>query len=191
VNFSLSKPERATLSACEAVIERGLDTFVEVGNALLRIRKERLYRAEFKTFEEYCRKRWQMSHQRADQLIKGAEIAENLTTNVVISEGALRPLASLPPAKQREAWQSAVDSSPTGKPTAKEVAHEVSKIVPMSILPAPAKPARLDGTEFGLQYAEQAIAALSQIAPYDLQREAAFDKVENWIAKNRRKRRTA
>ncbi len=56
----LEGEEASTLAECEAVIEKGMDTFLEVGNALLRIRDERLYRVGFSTFQEYCQARWQM-----------------------------------------------------------------------------------------------------------------------------------
>lgn len=36
----------------EQVIERGLQTFVEVGNAIREIRDSRLYKDEYGTFEE-------------------------------------------------------------------------------------------------------------------------------------------
>ena len=55
------------LTECEAVIERGLRTFVEVGEALLRIRDERLYRETHGTFEDYCRERWAMRREVADR----------------------------------------------------------------------------------------------------------------------------
>ena len=43
------------LAELEAIIETGTQTFVEVGNALLEIRKRRLYREQgYKTFEDYC-----------------------------------------------------------------------------------------------------------------------------------------
>ena len=51
MNAALSKSENTALAECEAVIERGLATFVEVGRALLHIRDERLYRAAHRTFE--------------------------------------------------------------------------------------------------------------------------------------------
>jgi hypothetical protein len=186
----LSKKESSSLAECEAVIERGLDTFVEVGNALLCIRKERLYRAEFKTFEEYCRNRWQMTKTHANRLIDSAEVSRNLTPMGVIpdSERVARPLVSLPPAKQREAWTSAVAASPSGKPTAKEVEREVSKIVPMTALPdAPKQERVLYRPEHGLERADHAISILSSIDPQDSQREAAFERVERWIDKNRKR----
>jgi len=99
----LATTDQCALAECEAIIERGRDTFIEVGNALLRIREERLYRAEFGTFQEYCEAKWGMSKTHANRLIDAAEIAENLTPTGVTpsSERAARPLKSLPPRVQR------------------------------------------------------------------------------------------
>jgi hypothetical protein len=137
LSTTLTKPERSVLAECEAVIERGQDTFIEVGNALLRIRNERLYRSEFGTFQEYCETRWMMSGTHAHRLIDAAEIAGNLKTHpgVSLTEKQIRPLARLEPAEQREAWKESVKSSSTGNPTAKEVEAVVNRIDPTRIRP--------------------------------------------------------
>jgi len=54
----LSTSEERSLADLETIIERGLATFVEVGTALLDIRRDRLYRETHETFEAYCRERW-------------------------------------------------------------------------------------------------------------------------------------
>jgi len=54
----LELDETGQLLACEQVIERGLQTFYAVGDALAHIRESRLYRAKYATFEEYCQDRW-------------------------------------------------------------------------------------------------------------------------------------
>src|SRR5260221_3259797 len=54
----LSPGEQKDFAECEAVIQRGWQTFVEVGRALARIRDQKLYRAEHDTFETYCRQKW-------------------------------------------------------------------------------------------------------------------------------------
>lgn len=64
--------ERARLEELETVIERGLETFVEVGRALSEIRDNRLYRGEYTTFEEYCRERWRMDRRNANRHIEAA-----------------------------------------------------------------------------------------------------------------------
>jgi hypothetical protein len=123
----LSFEEVNRFKACEAVVEKGLQTFVEVGASLLEIRDNRYYRQEFDTFEAYCRQRWQMGASRARQLIGAAEVVKNLNTegeSVTIvtptHESQVRPLTKLDPEQQREVWQSATRLSP--KPTAELVA---------------------------------------------------------------------
>lgn len=71
---SLTNTEKARLEQCEAAIERGLNTFVEVGRALTEIRDSKLYRIGFKTFDAYCKERWEIDRTRAYQLIGQANI---------------------------------------------------------------------------------------------------------------------
>lgn len=131
----LSKRELHRLEGLEAVIAVNFKGFVAVGKALAEIREERLYREKFKTFEEYCRNLWDVSHQRADQLIAAASVLDNLTTIVVknngdnlgtivpkndddnddpyavlpINEAQARELARLEPEEQRRVWRELID----------------------------------------------------------------------------------
>lgn len=113
------------LTELETVIERGLQTFVEVGNALMEIRDNRLYLAEHDTFEGYCRDRWAMSKVHAYRLMDAAGVVGNLESNPMgyfpQNERQARPLAILPPDLQAEAWAAAVDTTSNGKPTAAHV----------------------------------------------------------------------
>lgn len=109
------------LIECERVIERGLNTFVEVGTALLEIRDNRLYKDGYSTFEEYCRERWDMQRAYAYRLIGAAEVVANLSPIGDIlpaTETQARPLASLSPDVQLKAWQEVLDIAPDGKVTA-------------------------------------------------------------------------
>jgi phage N-6-adenine-methyltransferase len=72
----LAPAEAVRLADLEAVVERGVAAFVEVGQALLAIHDERLYRATHATFEDYCRERWGFSRSRGYRLIDGARVAE-------------------------------------------------------------------------------------------------------------------
>jgi hypothetical protein len=56
----LSAEKQLQLLALEYTIQRGLATSVDVRNAFCEIRDARLYRQEFRTFRDYCRKRWGM-----------------------------------------------------------------------------------------------------------------------------------
>ena len=75
----LNGQEMTRLSALEETVERGRQTFIEVGNALSEIRESRLYRETHKTFESYCQDRWGWSRQQAGRLIRAADAAENVT----------------------------------------------------------------------------------------------------------------
>lgn len=122
----LSDAESVRLGELEDTIRHGLDTFLEVGTALLEIRESRLYRDKYLTFKDYCLKQWGLSKPHAYRLISAAEVCQNLCQEVgpmgpiPNNERQIRPLAALEPAKQREAWEEAVVES-NGKPTAKVV----------------------------------------------------------------------
>jgi len=127
------------LTECEAVIERGLRTFVEVGEALLRIRDERLYRETHGTFEDYCRERWGFTDRRARHLMGAAEVVADLPTGTVVpNEAVARELAPLrdEPEQLREAWSEAVEQHGPA-PTA----AQVREVIRGTGAPAPALPA--------------------------------------------------
>ncbi len=69
----LTVVEQGRLEHNEAIIEKGLNTFVDVGNALAEIRDGKLYRDTHGTFEDYCQERWGISLPRAYQFIEAAE----------------------------------------------------------------------------------------------------------------------
>jgi hypothetical protein len=128
----LSRTETRELAECEAVIQRGLATFIEVGSALLKIRDDRLYREKFATFEHYCRERWKMTDRRARQLCAAAEIAGNIGTGTTVpkpdSESQARPLSRLASDQQRDAWKKATEEY--GQPTAAQVKATVDEMFP-------------------------------------------------------------
>lgn len=72
-------PDPSPLAVLEATIERGMTTFVEVGNAIREIRDARLYRESYATFEDYCRERWGWSKTHANRQVEAANTAEILT----------------------------------------------------------------------------------------------------------------
>src|ERR1700730_9474831 len=127
----LSAGESARLLERETVIEKGFQSFVEVGIALSEIRDERLYRETHETFEEYCRERWGMSYRRAKQLMDVVDVVENLNNCSDLPrpthESQIRPLTKLEPEEQREAWRKATETDP--KPTARKVEQTVRTVL--------------------------------------------------------------
>lgn len=118
----LSTEETTRLENCERVIERGLKTFVEVGQALCEIRDSRLYRCSYPTFESYCRDRWKIGRAHAYRLIGAVRVVENLSSNgdtvLPANEAQARELLPYQPEAQRAFWQLAVGTAPEGKLTA-------------------------------------------------------------------------
>jgi hypothetical protein len=132
----LTATEAEEFRCLEAKVEECLKSFWEIGRALGRIRDERLYRQSYKTFEEYCMMRWEMSRRTAYQLIDAAIIYRNISENAINSqqlkilpanERQIRPLVALSPKQQQEAWNQVVSTAPNGKVTAVHVACVVNE----------------------------------------------------------------
>jgi hypothetical protein len=118
MDSTLTALESESLTMCEQVIDRGLNTFYEVGRALMQIRDQRLYRQMYGTFEDYCQKRWQMGRRYVNQLIGASAVVDNLGTNgsqTPENERQARPLTQLEPEEQRIVWQVVKETAPNGK----------------------------------------------------------------------------
>lgn len=135
--MGLSHEESVRLQSLEQTIEHGLQTFVEVGTALMEIRDSRLYRETHSSFEDYCRRRWGWSRIQAHRQIAAAEVCQNIMSgqnglnllpmgNTPANERQARPLTALPADEQADAWQEAVAES-NGKPTAAVVQAVVDR----------------------------------------------------------------
>lgn len=131
MNNQLTVVERGSLRKHEAVIEKGMATFIEVGMALKAIRDGGLYREQFKTFEKYVADRWGMARQRAYQLIDAAEVKADLSTMVdtvprvdeITNERQMRELADVPTENIPEVMEKASEIAGEERITAK-VIHE-------------------------------------------------------------------
>jgi len=113
MDLKLSADEQGRLQSLEAVIERGKQTFIDVGTALMEIKRAKLYRATHKTFENYCTERWNFTRNFAHMQIQAAEVAKEMLTTVNIpNEKTAREFTEVP--KQ-------------DRPKVAEVAKEVAK----------------------------------------------------------------
>lgn len=124
--------EQTNFERLEMIVEEGLQTFYEVGNALAEIKEKRLYRATHDTFAEYVSQRWNMGKTYAYNLIGASSVVGNLsaiadTIPMPTSESLTRPLAKLEPEQQREVWETAVATAPNGKVTAAHVKETIKQ----------------------------------------------------------------
>lgn len=119
--------DREELERLEGIIEKNLQSFYEVGRALIKIRDEQLYSKVrgIENFETYCRKRWDFGKWYAYKIIESTQVMKQLDNCPIrpATESQARPLVKLKdnPEAQREAWQRAVETAPEGKVTAAHV----------------------------------------------------------------------
>jgi hypothetical protein len=131
---ALSDTEEKMLEHYETIIEQGEKTLIEVGQALSVINRGKLYRAEYGSFEEYCREKWGFGRQRAYENIKAAEIATELYAKGVqineVNERQLRAVAKLSNAEQRvEAFSIAKKSAGRKKVNSRHIEEAVNEML--------------------------------------------------------------
>jgi hypothetical protein len=141
-------------------LERRVErAFFEAGKALAELRDRRLYRSTHKTFEQYCKDRFGYTRIAASYKIAAATVMDNLLTNglqkeeiatdelqtpIMLTNGLqilpnnerqVRPLVSLEPEVQREAWQKAVDEAGGKVPSGRIVKNVVQRIMERTRVP--------------------------------------------------------
>jgi hypothetical protein len=131
-NSALTDQESLELEQSEKIIKDGWKTFLEVGQALMKIQKKKLYRDGYATFELYCRDRLEISRPYAYNLIGSAEVLEDLSSIEDIpskpaNEAQTRYLIGLPKEKRIAAWKKAVETAGGHPVTAKLVREAVVK----------------------------------------------------------------
>jgi hypothetical protein len=100
--------ESRRLIELEKIIEAGRQTFIEVGTALEEIRDARLYKADFKTFEDYCTHKWGFKRAHAHRLIEAAGIANELSPiGDIKTESQARELVKVPKEKREAVIKTA------------------------------------------------------------------------------------
>ena len=77
--MKLTALERQEFADAKTAIRAKLSSFIEVGEALLRVRDKRLYREEYKTFEAFALTEFSIKRSHANRLIDAAKIARNLS----------------------------------------------------------------------------------------------------------------
>ena len=124
--------ESKRLIELEAVVSKGVRTFIEVGDALAEIRDSRLYRSEFATFQEYCETKWQFSRMRASQLISSAKIMKQIPDECKpgFTEKSARPLVHLSKNKCISVVKSVVKTAQkTGRKITAKTVREAAESV--------------------------------------------------------------
>lgn len=143
----MSDEEFARMVKLEAIIERGVEAYKAVGDALLEIRDRQLYRATHGTFDAYCKERWKFSRFRGYQLIQASVVAAQVSGGLLTSgqqipapanEKQARALAAGPEELRAPVWHAAVDLSGGQPPTSRirEIMEKARAGVPAEKLAA-------------------------------------------------------
>jgi hypothetical protein len=129
----LTDQEKRELQTHETTIEKGVSAYWEIGEALIKINNDRLYKEKYYTFQEYCVKRWSFGRSYAHRIMQAAKTYSTLLTignkDVVLPscESQIRPLVKLKPHQVKVVWNNVVTAGE--KPvTAAIVEAEVAKL---------------------------------------------------------------
>ncbi|MBT3193734.1 MAG: hypothetical protein HN341_14400 [Verrucomicrobia bacterium] len=130
----LTSEERKQLQQHERTIGKAIGGFLEIGRALVAIKEEKLYRAEYGTFAEYCDQRWGFQRRHAYRLIDAVKAVENVsdrTQTHPANEYQARELARLnrKPKLQIRAWMKAQREAGKGKLTGTHVEEAVAEVM--------------------------------------------------------------
>lgn len=124
--------DQRRLIELEARIETGLQTFVEVGEALMEVRNSRLYRLTHSSFEAYCRSRWGFDRRKAADLIQASAVVKSLSeTTDVLPTNEFQAL-ELAPVIRDEGVEVAAEvfakaRAATGKPTGMRIREVIEQ----------------------------------------------------------------
>jgi hypothetical protein len=127
----LTKEERKTLAECESAIERNQAAFRETALALCTIRDQRLYREQFKTFEEYCQTRHGFGRKYGYRLAKAGKLLTEMGPigdTVLTNESGARALLAAPKEKRREVLERAKAEAGDQPVTAAKITEAVEAV---------------------------------------------------------------
>lgn len=150
----LTSADRSEYRRLCKVVDEKMSSFVEVGQALKRIKDGKLYLTEFDTWDEFCEKRFSIHRNYANKMIAAAKVVENVCQDksalngypgthsngknvekngeiVPITEApekVVRSLTQLPADQQSEAWEKAVEKAGGKQPTAAQVKEAVAEV---------------------------------------------------------------
>jgi hypothetical protein len=136
----LTKEEWKLLQNSERVIQSALRTFLRIGKSLATVRRKKLYRQSHRTFELYCKARWDFSARHARNLIRAWETSEVLSRSslpIPAHESHFRALGKLPMSLREDAWTRSMSFAGGPKNvTAKHVGAVVKIVRPRRKLSA-------------------------------------------------------
>lgn len=133
--MNLVETPKSALARCERIIASGMESFIEVGNALAEVRDSKLYEGKYDSFDDYCEKRWEFGRHRGYLLISAAKVMKSVDNcqHQPTNEGQARELGKAPEKDRKKVMAAAAKAAPkdeSGEPkiTAAGIASAVEDI---------------------------------------------------------------
>lgn len=158
---SIQKPS-ARLAEIEAEIQSCISNFFRTFELLAIVEAEGLWKDTHQSFTHYYTRKWGITRQRFQQLLKSKSVMENLISDtkkpnvsgpsdmqqsvapLPQNESQTRPLSKLKPPAQKKAWNKAVASANGHQPSTSQIIAAVATVrgypnnpIAPSILPPP------------------------------------------------------
>jgi len=109
---ALTTENRKQFKKLIKIVDDGLATFIDVGNALREIRQNELYIESHSSFESFVKDRFELSKSRAYQFIDAAEIESSIECDQKPkNESQYRELAKVPEESVSEVWNMAQEKA--------------------------------------------------------------------------------
>lgn len=132
----LTPVERSRYVELKPLILDGINSFVTVGQWLLEVSDNRLYREEYATFADFVQAECNISAPRAYQLCEAAAVIKSLPPEslpLVDNERQARALAKVAPAKRAEVLEKAALAGEVTAKSIREAAQEEEPPKPPSV----------------------------------------------------------
>lgn len=124
---TLTTSEANRLEQLTKTVRDNLEGAFAVGLALAEIKGAKLYRAEFDSFEDFCRERFSLARAHAYRLIESAEIKMSPVGDKIQNERQARAISAVPESEREAVMQRVVESGPV---TAKAIAAAAKETPP-------------------------------------------------------------
>lgn len=132
---AMTRTEHKRFKELDQMVSKFAKQLIVVAEALAEIKRDKLYRAKFKNFQDYCESVHQISRQYANRLVKAGEIYSEMVPIVSKmglalpdNEAQMRELSRLPDTEQRvEVLKTIAVEDGDGKYTAARLREEIDR----------------------------------------------------------------
>lgn len=125
----MSQEEQLEYLKLDRIIQKGEESLLEWVNCLMIMRDKKLYRKNYKTFEEYCQKKLSKSRQYINGLIKGVAAVKALPKHLESQLSNLKAAATLGSVPEKDQSKVVEEIVKEGKPvTAKSIKEKAAEV---------------------------------------------------------------